>query len=148
MKRPGPFHAALFVLCAFVQVALADESAVVPAEVQAEVNSLVEEVMGRAANNEAQKNWTRSVIGRALERAGGGSEKPATDSALPARQSPSGNLPLPAERHASSVAKGLSGREASAEVLIFMSLSIPGKAGGSGRPRPSAPARPWCCGAF
>ena len=129
MKRSARFRIVSLALCAFVQVALADESAVVPAEVQAEVqaevNSLVEEVMGRAANNEAQKKWARSVIGRALERAGGGSEKPATDSALPARPSPPDILPLPAERHASSVAKGLSGREASAEVLIFMSLSVP-----------------------
>ena len=85
----------------------------------------MEGVLDKAVGNDEQKNWARSVIGRALERAGGGSEKSAPDSALPGRQSPSGNLPLPAERHASSVAKGLSGREASAEVLIFMSLSIP-----------------------
>ena len=122
MKQSARFRIVSLALCAFVQVALADESTVVPAEVQAEVNSLVEEVMGRAANNEAQKKWARSVIGRALERAGGGSEKPAPISGHPAK---SPRLPLAAERQAPFVAKGLSGREASAEVLIFMSLSIP-----------------------
>ena len=125
MKRPGPFHAALFVLSAFVQAAGADERTGVPAEAREEARELVDKVMEEAVGTEAQKSWARSVIGRALERAGGGSEKPATDSALPARQSPLGNVPLPAERHASSVAKGLSGRESSAEVLIFMSLSVP-----------------------
>ena len=125
MKRLATSYMATFVLCVFVQAAGADERTVVPAEVQADVKALVEEVLDKAVGNEDQKKWARSVIGRALERAGGGSEKPTPDSALPARRSPSGNLPLPAERHASSVAKGLSGREASAEVLIFMSLSVP-----------------------
>jgi len=125
MKRLATSYMATFVLCVFVQAAGADERTVVPAEVQADVKALVEEVLDKAVGNEDQKKWARSVIGRALERAGGSSEKPAPDSALPGRQSPSGNLPLPAERHASSVAKGLSGREASAEVLIFMSLSVP-----------------------
>ena len=125
MKRLKSFYAALVVLCASVQVAVADESAGVPAEAREEARELVDKVMEDAVGTEAQKKWARSVIGRALERAGGGSEEPATDSALPARPSPPDILPLPAERHASSVAKGLSGREASAEVLIFMSLSIP-----------------------
>ena len=122
MKRLATSYMATFVLCVFVQAAGADERTVVLAEVQADVKALVEEVLDKAVGNEDQKKWARSVIGSALERAGGGSEKSATDSALPARPP---RLPLPAERHASSVAKGLSGREASAEVLIFMSLSIP-----------------------
>ena len=116
---------ALLVLCVFAETAGADESIGATTEAQKDARVLVEGVLDKAVGNDEQKNWARSVIGRALERAGGGSEEPATDSALPARQSPSDNLPLPAERHASSVAKGLSGREASAEVLIFMSLSIP-----------------------
>ena len=116
MKQSARLRIASLVLCAFVQLALADDSAGIPAEVQEELKALVDQAMGGAASIEAQKKWARSVIGSALERAGGGSEKHAPDSALPA---------LSAEGHAVSVAKGLSGRESSAEVLVFMSLSIP-----------------------
>ncbi|MYF99035.1 type-F conjugative transfer system pilin assembly protein TrbC [Candidatus Poribacteria bacterium] len=122
MKRLATSYMATFVLCVFVQAAGADERTVVPAEVQADVKALVEEVLDKAVGNEDQKKWARSVIGRALGRAGGVSENSAPGSTVPARPT---QFPLAAERHASSVAKGLSGREASAEVLIFMSLSVP-----------------------
>ena len=55
--------------------------------------------------------WSRSVIERALERAG-----------RKARRSPS---PLPAENNARGVARGLSTRAHVPEVMVFMSLSAP-----------------------
>ena len=62
-------------------------------------------------------DWTRSVIERALERAGGhrrrirGRRRPKTSPA-----------PLPAERHAAALGAG---RANTAEVLLFTSLSVP-----------------------
>jgi len=55
--------------------------------------------------------WSRSVIERALERAG-----------RKARRAPS---PLPAEDNARGVARGLSARPRGPEVIVFMSLSAP-----------------------
>ena len=55
--------------------------------------------------------WSRSVIERALERAG-----------RKARRAPS---PLPAEDDARGVVRGLSARPRGPEVIVFMSLSAP-----------------------
>ncbi len=55
--------------------------------------------------------WSRSVIERALERAG--------------KNAPGASGPLPAERHAGRVADGLSARPHGPEVIVFMSLSAP-----------------------
>ena len=55
--------------------------------------------------------WSRSVIERALERAG--------------KNAPGASGPLPAERHAGRVARGLSARPHGPEVIVFMSLSAP-----------------------
>ena len=55
--------------------------------------------------------WSRSVIERALERAG--------------RKASGAPAPLPAEDHARRVSGGLSGRPRGPEVIIFMSLSAP-----------------------
>ncbi len=55
--------------------------------------------------------WSRSVIKRALRRAG---ENPS--------QTP---IPLPAEGHAGRVADGLTTRPRGSEVIVFMSLSAP-----------------------
>ena len=86
------------------------------------------EIAAEARKNaaaEAQKNlgdWARSVIGGALERAGEMARETAPDSPLPAIPPPS---PLSAERKAGTVMKGLAGRKGTAEVLVFMSLSVP-----------------------
>ncbi len=61
--------------------------------------------------------WTREVIGRALERAG----EAASESAAGAGRA----APLVAERHAAPVARGLAGRGDGAEVLVFTSLAVP-----------------------
>lgn len=96
----------------------------VSAQAGDDVNVLAAEARKNAAT-EAQENlgdWARSVIGNALERAGGMARKTAPGSPLPAESRPS---PLSAERNAGSVTKGLAGRKGSAEVLVFMSLSVP-----------------------
>jgi len=55
--------------------------------------------------------WSRSVIERALERAGGKARR--------------ATAPLPAEGHARGVARGLSARPQGPEVMVFMSLAAP-----------------------
>ena len=57
------------------------------------------------------ENWSRSVIERALERAG--------------RKASGGTDPLPAEGHAGRLPASLSGRAGGPEVIVFMSLSAP-----------------------
>ena len=102
--------------------ARADESAAASAaNHDADATRLVEEVLRKAGGNgeDALSEWTRSIIDRALERAGeaarqtgpGGSGDSVTSAA-----------PLPAERHAPS----LSGpRPATPDILVFTSLSVP-----------------------
>ena len=75
---------------------------------------LVEEVLRKAGSDDLG-DWSRSILDRALKRAG-----EAARQTVPGR---SGEIsPLPAERHAGE----LSGRRAgTAEILIFTSLSVP-----------------------
>ena len=67
--------------------------------------------MLREAGDDGLGDWTRSVIERALERAGTAIPAPKTSPA-----------PLPAERHAAALGAG---RANTAEVLLFTSLSVP-----------------------
>ncbi len=99
----------------------------------ADASRLVEEVL-RKAGGEGEDSlgvWTRGVIDRALERAGETARQtvPGSGGAGPGlRAGGTGpgqtgqTAPLPAERHADALAAG---RPASAEVLIFTSLSVP-----------------------
>ena len=89
--------------------ARADE--IVPASPEADASRLVEEVLRKAGNGDLA-DWTRSIMDRALERAGEAA----------GRTVPGQSRPLPAESHAESFAAR---RPASAEVLIFTSLSVP-----------------------
>lgn len=57
------------------------------------------------------EKWSRSVIERALQRAG--------------RKASRGSDPLPAESHAGRLSASLSGRAGGPEVIVFMSLSAP-----------------------
>ena len=78
---------------------------------------LVEEVLRKAGGNDGDSlgAWTRSIVDRALERVG-----------ETARQTiPGSTAPLPAERHAGSLAGNTAGRGGTAEILIFTSLSVP-----------------------
>ena len=87
------------------------------AERDPDVARLVEEVLRKAGGNDGDSlgKWTRSILDRALERAG-----------ETARQTvPGSTAPLPAERHAGSLAGIAAGRGGTAEILIFTSLSVP-----------------------
>ena len=86
--------------------ARADE-ALIPAEDRA--RDLVDEVL-REAGGDGLGEWTRSVIERALKRAGGTASGTAA-------------APLPAERHAPAL--GARGRTGAGEVIVFTSLSVP-----------------------
>ena len=85
-----------------------------PAGPEADASSLVEEVL-RKAGGEGEDTlgaWTRSIMDRALEKSG----------ETAGRTVPGQTAPLPAERHAGAFAGP---RPASAEILIFTSLSVP-----------------------
>ena len=94
---------------------------------ESQARALADEVLHKAgeAGPQGLGEWTRSVIGRALERAGDAATGTAgrAGPATPAETRPA---PLPAERHAASVKAGLSDRGGStAEIVVFMSLSVP-----------------------
>ena len=104
---------------------LADEMAPSP---DAAARDLAAEVMRRAGGTgpDALGGWTRSIIDRALKRAGEAARRTVPGSGSGAGPGPSGSpAPLPAERHAGALAEGAAGRKATAEVLIFTSLSVP-----------------------
>ena len=90
---------------------------------ETQARDLAAEVM-RGAGDGALGAWTRDIMDRALERAGDAARESAADIAARngAEDSPS---PLPAERHAARIGEGLAGRPNSAEILVFMSLSVP-----------------------
>ncbi len=93
---------------------------------EADASRLVEEVLRKAGNGDLA-DWTRSIMDRALERAGEAARQTVPGSKPPGSKSGAGRgqtAPLPAERHADSFAAR---RPASAEVLIFTSLSVPTK---------------------
>ena len=81
---------------------------------------LVEEVLRKAGGDDGDSlgAWTRSILDRALDRAGAAARQTASGSSDP-------TAPLPAERHASEFAGSTAGRKSTGEVLIFTSLSVP-----------------------
>ncbi len=111
LSRRGPVVAglaSLFLLGACACPARADET---PPSPEASARDLAAKVMRKAGGDDLGA-WTRGVIDRALERAG-----------ETARQIvPGQTAPLPAERHADALTAR---RPASADVLIFTSLSVP-----------------------
>ena len=94
----------------------ADELPRAPAP-DAAAGRLVEDVLRKAGGNDGESlgAWTRSIVERALGRAG-----EAAWQTLPGRSGES--APLPAERHAGELSGPRSG---TAEILIFTSLSVP-----------------------
>ena len=79
---------------------------------------LADEVL-RKAGDGGLGEWSRSIVDRALERAG-----EAVKQTVPGSSGPS-PAPLPAERHAAGTAAGLAGRPNAPEILLFTSLSVP-----------------------
>ena len=84
---------------------------------------LVEEVL-RKADDGGLGEWTRSIMDRALERAGESARRTIPGSGSGTGSGPSA-APLPAERHAPRIAGGQAGRPVAAEILVFTSLSVP-----------------------
>ena len=91
----------------------------------ADASRLVEEVLRRTGSDDLGE-WTRSIMDRALERAGEAAGQTAPGSGSGAGGAGPGQAaPLPAERHAAGMAGGAAARNGAAEVLIFTSLSVP-----------------------
>ena len=94
--------------------ARAEETAPGSPSPEASARDLAAEVLRKAGDGDLG-DWTRSIVDRALKRAG-----------ETGRQSVPGlsreTVPLPAERHAPSIAAG---RPNTAEILLFTSLSVP-----------------------
>ena len=112
--RAGPIAAGLvclFLTGACACPARADET---PASPESQARDLAAEVLGKAGDG-GLGAWSRSIVERALGRAGA-----AARQTVPGR---SGETPpLPAERHAGELSGPRSG---SSEILIFTSLSVP-----------------------
>ena len=82
---------------------------------------LAAEILRNAGGNgdDGLGDWTRSIIDRALKRAGEAARQTVPGSPE------SSSAPLPAERHAARTADGLTGRPNTPEILLFTSLSVP-----------------------
>ena len=84
-----------------------------------DTRDLAAEVLRKAGDGDLG-DWTRSIVDRALERAGETARQPAGQT-VPGSSGETPD-PLPAERHAPSLAAG---RANAAEILLFTSLSVP-----------------------
>ena len=95
-------------------------------DMDAEARRLVEDVFGGADGDGSLGEWSRSVIERALGRAGETARRTVREPESGAESRAGGSLlPLLAERHARSLAGNVGGRNATAEILVFTSLSVP-----------------------
>ena len=112
LSRTVLILAVAVLLAACCRPALAQET---PPSPEASARDLAAEVLRKAGDGDLG-DWTRSIIDRALKRAGETARQ-----TLPG--SPSS--PLPAERQAARTADGLSGRGNTPEILLFTSLSVP-----------------------
>ena len=84
---------------------------------EAAARDLAAEVLRKAGSDDLGV-WTRSILDRALKRAG-----EAARQTVPGASGQSG--PLPAERHAGTLTENAAGRDSTAEILIFTSLAVP-----------------------
>ncbi len=107
IRKTIPALASALALAAWCGPARAQETA---GDMARDMAERVLEKTRKARGNDLDA-WSRSVIERALERAG--------------KNVPGASGPLPAERHAGRVARGLSARPHGPEVIVFMSLSAP-----------------------
>ena len=89
-----------------------------PPSPETRARDLAAEVL-REAGGDGLGDWTRSIIDRALKRAG-----EAARQSVPGSSGPS-PAALPAERHAARTAHGFAGRGNTAEIVLFTSLSVP-----------------------
>ena len=110
-SRTAVVMAAALFLAGCCRPAMAQES---PSP-EASARDLAAEVLRKAGDGDLG-TWTRSVIDRSLGRAGEAARQTVPGSS---RETPA---PLPAERHAPSLAAG---RANTPEILLFTSLSVP-----------------------
>ena len=121
--RPGIVAAGLaviFLLAACCRPALAQQT---PASPEASARGLAAEVLRQAGDGDLG-DWSRSILDRALERAGEAARQTVPESGSGTGPGSSGGAtaPLPAERHVGALAGR---RPATAEILVFTSLSVP-----------------------
>ena len=131
-QRPGDTRAgalardglaAMLVLAVCCGTALAGDP---PSPAEDQAGALADEVLRQAggADEAGLGEWTRSIVERALDRVGEAAAESVRTREAAGNDDPL--APLPAERHAAAVKTGLSDRGGStAEILIFMSLSVP-----------------------
>ena len=111
--------AAALCLAGCCRASLAQE---LPPSPETQARDLAAEVLRKAGDGDLG-DWTRSIVERALERAGEAARQSEGQTVPGGRVgSPA---PLPAERHAARMADGLAARGNTAEVLLFTSLSVP-----------------------
>ena len=126
----GPAALLTVLLAGCCSPARADDSAAASAAKRdADVARLFEEVLRKAGGNgeDALSEWTRSIVDRALERAGEAARRTVPGSESGAGPGGSGDgvtsaAPLPAERHAGALSDP---RPATPDILVFTSLSVP-----------------------
>jgi len=106
----GPGAAVIACVCCVVSAPIAANETP-----EAAARALVEAVTATRPETEDLDAWSRTVLDRALGRAGA---PPTEAGATPA-------APLPAERHAATVARSLAPEAAGPAVLIFTSLALP-----------------------
>ncbi len=84
---------------------------------ESQARELAAEII-RETGNGGLGAWTRSIVDRALERAGAAARETTAGMGTAAP-------PLPAERQAARIAEGIGGRPDTPEILVFMSLAVP-----------------------
>ena len=121
-RRAGAVVAGLIgilLLAACCRPALAQQPSASP---EASARDLAEEVLRKAGEDDLG-DWTRSILDRALDRAGDRARLSVPGSGSGAGPGRGGqSAPLPAERHAGELTGPRSG---TAEILILTSLSVP-----------------------
>ena len=115
MMRPSFLATAALLVPVLVAAGCCGPARAEGPEPETAARALTDEVLRRAGSGEADglAAWTRELLGRALERAGG--------------QPPIGAAPgpLPAGTRAPEPRTGVAGRAGTGEVLVFASLAMP-----------------------
>ena len=131
-QGPAALFLSVALLAASLEPACADEPRA--GRPDAEAGRLVEEVLRKAGRDGPGTlgEWSRSIIDRALDRAGEAARQTIPGSESPGSESGAGGAgpgasgrsapPLPAERHAGTLGGS---RSPATEILIFTSLSVP-----------------------
>ena len=119
LSRTALILAATLHLAACCRPALAQEE---PPSPEASASDLAAQVLRKAGDGDLG-DWTRSIVERALKRAGEAARQSAGQTVPGSSRETA--APLPAERHAARTADGLAGRGNTPQILLFTSLSVP-----------------------